>query len=345
MTSFQVKKESCLSLEDRLEINDLSGAHLSDLTVDGADIIRGLTQTPKSLPPRYFYDERGSQLFEQICDLPEYYPTRTEAWILRQCTHDIARMTGACELVELGSGSSTKTRQLLSAYQVLGHRLGYVPIDVSGRMLTNSAYQLLRDYPALRVQGMVGTYEQALAQLQPTTWPSRMIFFLGSTLGNLTPQECDRFLRQICAALDVGEYFLLGIDLQKSKPPLEAAYNDSQGITAQFNLNMLAHLNQRFEGDFDCQQFEHCAFYNEQFHQIEMHLRCLQAQVIELEALNLTIELEAGETIRTEISRKFNLDTIQAELRLSGLMPLATWTDPNQWFGLILTQKPSPEVH
>jgi dimethylhistidine N-methyltransferase len=336
---FQATQENFSSLEERLEINYLRSANLPINTVDGQDLVSGLTQTPKSLPPRYFYDDCGSQLFEQICELPEYYPTRTEAWILHQYANEIARMTGACQLVEVGSGSSTKTRLLLDAYQALGNGLGYVPIDVSGGILTESAQQLLRDYPALQIQGLVGTYEQAIAQLEPTSLPSRMIFFLGSTLGNLTPQECDRFLSQILAALDVGEYFLLGIDLQKPKHLLEAAYNDAQGVTAQFNLNMLEHLNQRFKGNFDTKLFEHWAFYNDQLNQIEMHLRCLQAHTVHLEALNLKVEFEAGETIKTEISRKFDLEGIQKQLQAKGLKPFSVWTDPQQWFGLILAQK------
>ncbi|NEP57632.1 MAG: L-histidine N(alpha)-methyltransferase [Symploca sp. SIO2G7] len=336
---FQVTTENISSLEERLEINYLRSANLPTNTVDGQDIISGLTQNPKSLPPQYFYDDRGSQLFEQICELPEYYPTRTEASILCQYAGEIARITGACELVELGSGSSTKTRLLLDAYQALKNGLGYVPIDVSGGILTESAHQLLQDYPGLQIQGLVGTYEQALAQLQPTSLPSRMIFFLGSSLGNLTPQECDRFLSQILAALDVGEYFLLGVDLQKPKQIIEAAYNDAQGVTAQFNLNMLEHLNQRFAGNLNTQLFEHWAFYNNQLNQIEMHLRCLQTHTAYLEALNLKVEFEAGETIMTEISRKFDLEIIQEELEAKGLKSLAVWSDPQQWFGLILAQK------
>ncbi|NES20569.1 MAG: L-histidine N(alpha)-methyltransferase, partial [Symploca sp. SIO3E6] len=252
---------------------------------------------------------------------------------------EIARMTGVCELVELGSGSSTKTRLLLDAYQALKNSLGYVPIDVSGGILTESAHELLQDYPELQIQGLVGTYEQALAQLQPTSLPSRMICFLGSTIGNLKPQECERFLSQILAALDIGEYFLLGVDLQKPKHLLEAAYNDAQGVTAQFNLNMLEHLNQRFNGNFNTQLFEHWAFYNDQLNQIEMHLRCLQAHDIYLEAFNLKVEFEAGETMMTEISRKFDLEVIKEELQAKGLKSLAVWTDPQQWFGLILAQK------
>ena len=327
------------SLEERLQINNLIKNDGNVEVIDGKDVICGLTARPKSLPPKYFYDNLGSELFEQICELPEYYPTRTEAWILDQFSHEIAHMTGACELVELGSGSSTKTRLLLDAYQALENELRYVPIDVSGSILIESARNLLQEYPSLSVRGLVGTYEQALAQLKPTSLLSRTIVFLGSTLGNLTPQECDRFFSQILEALDVGEYFLLGIDLQKPKHILEAAYNDEQGVTAQFNLNMLEHLNRRFAGNFDSQLFEHWAFYNERLHRIEMHLRCLQAHTVCLEKLNLKVEFDAEETILTEISRKFNLEVIQEELQVKGFKPLATWTDPKQWFGLILSQK------
>lgn len=336
----QTVTENSLGLKkQRLQIDYLSSSNLLTNNLDGQDIIFGLTESPKSLPPRYFYDRRGSELFEQICELPEYYPTRTETQILQQYASEISQVTGACELVELGSGSSTKTRLLLDAYQALGDKLRYVPIDVSGEMLTQSAKQLQQEYPEIYIQGLVGTYAQALAQLKPTASPSRMIFFLGSSLGNFTPQQSDRFFSQINAALNVGDYFLLGVDLQKPKHLLEAAYNDAQGVTAQFNLNMLQHLNQRFGGNFNTQLFEHWAFYNEQLNQIEMHLRCLQSQTVALEALKLEVAFSAGETIRTEISRKFNLALIQQELQAQDLNTLAVWSDPKQWFGLILFQK------
>lgn len=307
---------------------------------NGEDIIHGLSQVPKTLPPRYFYDDRGSELFEQICTLPEYYLTRTETAILQAYAPEVARITGPCELVELGSGSATKTRLLLDAYSGLGHPLRYLPIDVSGGMLKSSALDLLAAYPALQVHGLVGTYELALRRLMPTRLPTRMICFLGSTLGNLSPQACEIFFTQIVSALQPGEYFLLGVDLQKSQEQLEAAYNDRQGITAEFNLNILRHLNQRFAGDLDLSQFRHWAFYNQSQHQIEMHLKSLSPQTARLKTLDLAIALEAGETILTEISRKFNLSQIQQELQAKGLVPSRVWTDPNQWFGLILCQRP-----
>ncbi len=326
------------SIEKRLEIQHLLEANLVVSPTAGTDVIKGLTQAVKSLPPRYFYDNRGSELFEQICELPEYYLTRTEMSILQQYAGEIAQNTGACELVELGSGSSTKTRILLDAYHQLGYPLRYLPIDVSAGMLESSAKQLLADYPTLQVQALAGTYELALEQLQPPKLPHRMICFIGSTLGNLNPQECDLFLSQITAALQSGEYFLLGVDLQKPKHVLEAAYNDRQGVTAAFNLNMLEHLNWRFDGNFDITQFEHWAFYNETEHQIEMHLRSLREQTVELRALNLTVNFGLSETILTEISRKFDLKTIQQQLQVKGLVTQKVWTDPNQWFGLLLCQ-------
>ncbi|MDJ1177497.1 L-histidine N(alpha)-methyltransferase [Roseofilum sp. BLCC_M91] len=325
--------------QERLHLKQLSHSNLSASTVDGEDVIQGLSQDRKTLPPKYFYDAYGSQLFEQICELPEYYPTRTEDSILNQYADQIAQTTGVCELVELGSGSSTKTRRFLDTYQAVTDSLHYIPIDVSGSILTESAQQLLQDYPNLQIQGLVGSYEEALVELERTPAPSRMVCFLGSTLGNLNAQECDRFFDHILDALHIGEYFLLGVDLQKPKDILEAAYNDAQGVTAEFNLNMLDHLNQRFRGNFKRQNFEHWAFYNQELNQIEMHLRCLNPHTVELADLNFQVKFIAGETIRTEISRKFNIQTVQAELAGKGLKPVAAWTDPKQWFGLILSQK------
>ncbi|MDF5716793.1 MAG: L-histidine N(alpha)-methyltransferase [Rhizonema sp. NSF051] len=324
--------------EERLTVQYLQEANPIVSPHPGTDVVKGLTQTPKTLSARYFYDDRGSELFEKICELPEYYLTRTETAILQQCASEIAQVTGACELVELGSGSSTKTRILLNAYNQLGYSIRYLPIDVSAGMLESSAKQLLVDYPSLEVHALAGTYESALAQLEPTQLPSRMIFFIGSSLGNLNPQECEAFLSKITDALQVGEYFLLGVDLQKPKHILEAAYNDSQKVTAAFNLNMLEHLNWRFDGNFDTTQFSHLAFYNEIEQRIEMHLSSLRSQTVELRALNLNVNFAPAETIFTEISRKFDLHAIQQELKALHLVPQKVWTDENKWFGLLLCQ-------
>ncbi len=327
-------------LEQRLHIDYL--LHPADVAQAERDAVQevtqGLMQVPKSLPPHYFYDERGSELFEQICNLPEYYLTRTETQILQTCAGAIAQLTGPCELVELGSGSSTKTRILLDAYQQQGFPLYYSPIDVSASILESSAKDLLLHYPSLIVHGWVSTFQQALHRLHPSPLSSRMICFIGSTLGNLNPAACDAFFSQITQALQTGEFFLLGIDLQKPIDILEAAYSDRQGVTADFNLNMLRHLNHKFAGDFDLTQFEHWAFYNREAQQIEMHLKSLTAQTVQLKALDLTVQFEAGETILSEISRKFDLPTITAELHRHDLNPVQVWTDASQWFGVILCQ-------
>jgi dimethylhistidine N-methyltransferase len=309
------------------------------LTVDeGADVIQGLTSTPKSLSPKYFYDRLGSELFEKICDLPEYYPTRTETAILTTASKEITDITGICELVELGSGSSTKTRLLLSAYDNLGKPWQYVPIDVSSEILKNSVLQLHKEYANLSILGLVGTYEQALLQLPPSSLPQRMIIFLGSTLGNFTYQQSDRLFDEARDILQVGDYFLLGIDLQKPIDILEAAYNDSQGITAAFNLNMLSHLNGCFDGNFDINLFKHRAIYNQKEQQIEMYLYAQKSHQVRLDKLDLEIIFTENEPILTEISRKFNLNQMQKFLANHRLKTIKSWTDENNYFGLILTK-------
>ena len=319
----------------RLTIRDLMALTASDAT-SGQDVVAGLSAQPKSLPPKYFYDERGSLLFEQICELPEYYLTRTETALLRAYGEAIAQTTGPCEIAELGSGSAIKTRILLDAYQAAGQPLRYLPIDVSGTMLTSSAQQLLKAYTTLQIHGLISTYELALANLPPAQLPARMLCFIGSTIGNLQPHECDRFLSQVSATLRPGDYFLLGLDLQKEVSILEAAYNDSQGVTADFNLNMLQHLNRRFEGDFNLDSFAHVAYYNQRRTQIEMYLESRRSQTVHFKALDFTANFAAGERLLSEISRKFSLKAI-AQLLTSHQLPLVkTCVDKNQWFGLLL---------
>ena len=332
-------------LDPRLQIETLRDSDRNDRlaaqVADRNEILNGLAQPQKTLPAKYFYDQHGSELFEAICGQPEYYPTRTEAWILDRYAGEIANATGPCELVELGSGSSTKTRALLDAYRDLGGPLRYMPIDVSRTILTDSARQLLRDYPTLHVRGAIATYEQALADLgagqDAIDLPSRMLIFLGSSLGNFTPEECDRFFMQVRDFLSVGEYFLLGVDLHKATAQLEAAYNDAQGVTARFNLNVLDHLNSRFATNFDRDNFEHWAFYNEHDRQIEMHLRCLNNHDIHLG--DRRFSFTQGETIRTEISRKFDVDALQTQLDHYSLEPVNVWQDPQGWFTSILTRR------
>ncbi len=306
---------------------------------DGKDIIAGLTQEFKTIPPRYFYDGKGSQLFEKICELSEYYPTRTEASILEKYGKEIAKNTGSVEIVELGSGSSTKTQLLLDAYQNLDYPLYYTPIDVSGGILKESANNLLAKYSTLKISGKVATYEKALSKLSYSALSQRICLFLGSTIGNFTPEECDRFIDLIINSLNVGDYFLLGVDLQKSVSTLEAAYNDSQGVTADFNLNILDHLNWRFDGNFDPSLFKHQAIYNTTENQIEMYLICQRSHTIKLSALDLIVGFKEGEKILTEISRKFDLQEKSKYLSSKGFRINATYTDDKSWFGLLLCQK------
>ncbi|MEO1133065.1 MAG: L-histidine N(alpha)-methyltransferase [Cyanobacteria bacterium J06639_1] len=321
-------------LDSRLAIDN----RLTGTTQNYEDAIAGLSAISKWLPSTYFYDERGSQLFEQICQLPEYYPTRTEAAILERVAVAIADRVGRTELFELGSGSSTKTRLLLDVFSDRGSLSRYVPVDVSSEMLIQSAKTLLAAYPSLRVRAVADDYFHVWDRL-PVATAKRTVVFLGSTLGNLDPQSCDRFLSKLSAAVDVGDYFLLGIDLQKPVAILEAAYNDSQGVTAEFNLNLLRHLNCRLSGDFELTQFAHRAFYNREQHQIEMHLVSQIRQTVTLKAIDLVVELEAGESIRTEISRKFDLADMERVLKPKGWTVRDRWTDDRQWFGLMLLQK------
>jgi dimethylhistidine N-methyltransferase len=325
------------SIESRLNIDCLLNSQdIADK--NRRDVILGLTQKPKILPPYYFYDAKGSELFEAICELSEYYPTRTEAAILERYALEIANLTGKVTLIELGSGSSTKTRILLDAYQQEDRCLNYMPIDVSGSILKQSALSLLTDYAALKIEGKVATYHQALSNLQFLKSRSKLVLFLGSSLGNFSPEECDLFIDLLASSLNLGDYFLLGIDLQKPVHILEAAYNDSQGITAQFNLNMLQHLNWRFQGNFELNLFQHRAIYNRQACQIEMYLTSKERQVIDLKALDLQVNFAKEETVLTEISRKFNLQQMATYLETKGLKSIATYTDDREWFGLLLCQ-------
>ena len=338
MSTFSSSDQDRNSQALRLEIDYLLDTEVIEKD-DAQDAIAGLQSNPKSIPARYFYDRQGSQLFEAICELPEYYPTRTEASILKQYGAEIVARTQVVELVELGSGSSTKTRFLLDAYQTANSPLYYTPVDVSGSILKTSANDLLREYPQLKIQGKVATYSQALKQLSTYSLGKRMIIFLGSSIGNFSPSECDRFIAQITTALNPGDYFLLGIDLQKPQAILEAAYNDASGVTAAFNLNILQHLNHRFDSNFNLDLFQHRAIYNTTLHQIEMYLISQQPQSVKLKQLDLTIQLEQEEAILTEISRKFDLRQMKQYLNNQNLNPIKTYTDPQQWFGLLLCQK------
>ncbi len=311
-------------------------------TPEGAEVIQGLSKTPKQLSPKYFYDDRGSQLFEDICQLPEYYPTRTEAWILQTYATEIAAITDSHELIELGSGSSTKTRLLLDAYRSLWadrpDTCHYLPVDISGGILHSSVVQLQSQYPEFWIQGLLGTYDQALDYLAHSNERSRLLFFLGSSMGNFSPADFNSFVDRVAQSLKPGDYFLLGVDLEKDLEILKAAYNDSQGVTAAFNLNMLAHLNRRFGGNFDLDAFSHEAVYNTADSQIEMYLHCHRDCQVQFDRLDFVANFQAGESILTELSRKFRLDRLPKQLAERGLTTVKTWSDPQQWFGLLLCQ-------
>ncbi len=311
----------------------------------GADVVAGLTASPKTLPPKYFYDDYGSELFERICDQPEYYPTRTENAILAAISDEIAALTGPCDMVELGSGSARKTRVLIDAYMARADAadgagaLRYIPVDVSGGILKSSAQDLIDRHPELEIWGLIGTYEQALAGLPPRDLPARMVMFLGSTMGNLLPHEAEAFLARAGRALHGGEYFLIGFDLQKPVDVLEAAYNDAEGVTAAFNLNMLRHLNASYDGDFELDRFRHLAFYNHDHHRIEMHLESQAEQTVTLRGLDLTVDFEPGETIHSEISRKFTREHMADAFADAGFSAVQSWTDPKEWYAVSLFRK------
>ncbi|MFM2129797.1 MAG: hypothetical protein RL477_1343 [Pseudomonadota bacterium] len=317
----------------RFRLTRLDEAEVAD---DGADVVAGLAAPGKSLPCRYFYDARGSELFERICATPEYYPTRTERAILKAHAGDIAEATGPAEIVELGAGSSVKTRLLLEAYAASGRRVDFAPIDVSGDMLAASARRLIARYDDLTIRAVAGTYEAALDVLHPAPDGRRVFLFLGSTIGNFAEDERKAFLARIREAMLPGDHFLLGFDRIKDARVLHAAYNDAEGVTAAFNRNMLAHLNARYHGDFRPGRFRHVAFWNESLSRIEMHLESDRAQAATLADLGLTVDLTAGERIHTEISRKFDAAALADEMKALGFSSRARWSDEREWFSLAL---------
>ncbi|HEY7610845.1 MAG TPA: L-histidine N(alpha)-methyltransferase [Alphaproteobacteria bacterium] len=309
---------------------------------DGADVVRGLGARPKTLPPKYFYDAQGSRLFDRITALPEYYLTRTEQRILQDCARRLGALMGPADLVELGCGSARKTRTVVDALieqTPAKAPLLYVPIDVSEVALEEGAAGLSAAFPRLAVSGLVGTYEAALADLPPRLAPRRLMMFLGSTIGNLDPGESAEFFAAVARALAPGDALLLGFDLAKTPGIIEAAYNDAQGVTAAFNLNMLRHLNRRFDGDFDLARFQHRAFFNAEASQIEMHLASAEAQTVRLRKLGIGARFEAGETIRTEISRKFRFADMAETVARHGFALAERWSDSAEWFALALFRR------
>jgi L-histidine N-alpha-methyltransferase len=307
-----------LTLQSHLPPDFLAGALR-------ADVARGLTATPKTLPPKWFYDERGSELFDQITELPEYYPSRAEREILVARAGEVAARTGARVLVELGSGSGEKTRLLIEALRARGTLATYVPMDVSPSPLLESGRALVRDYPGLSVRALLADFEHQLAVLP--TGDRRLTAFLGGTIGNLEPAPRAVFLAQLRDSTASGDWLLLGTDLVKDPGVLVPAYDDAAGVTARFNKNVLQVINRELDADFDPDAFEHVARWDAAAEWIEMRLRSSTEQKVRVDALDLVVDFGAGEELRTEVSAKFRPERVDVELAAAGFAARAGWTD------------------
>ncbi|MFI8521145.1 L-histidine N(alpha)-methyltransferase [Streptomyces sp. NPDC085481] len=297
-----------------------------------ADVLHGLTRMPKELPPKWFYDARGSELFDEITRLPEYYPTRAEREILVARSHDIAAATGARTLVELGSGSSEKTRHLIDA--LLPELDSYVPVDVSESALQGACEALLAERPGLYIHAMVADFTHGL--VLPATPGPRLVAFLGGTIGNLLPDERRGFLGAVRGMLSPGDALLLGTDLVKDEATLVAAYDDAAGVTAAFNRNVLAVIDRELGADADPGDFDHVALWDREQEWIEMRLRARHALVVKIPELDLVVPFEAGEELRTEVSAKFRQEGVRKELAAAGLTLARWWTDSEGRFALSL---------
>ncbi|KQX39730.1 dimethylhistidine N-methyltransferase [Variovorax sp. Root434] len=305
-------------------------AAAAPLSEFGREMQAGLARSPRRISPKFFYDAAGSQLFDRICELPEYYPTRTELRILGECAGEIAGQIGPnAEIVEFGAGSLTKVRLLLDA---LDSPRRYLPIDISGEYLEAAAQRLKADYPELVVQPIAADYTMPLVLPAPVVGAGRRVgFFPGSTIGNFEPEEALAFL-QLAARMLRGGGLLIGVDLVKDPERLHAAYNDAQGVTADFNLNLLRRANAELDANFDLDGFAHAAFYNAPRQRIEMHLVSRMAQSVSLNGE--TFEFEEGETIHTEYSHKFTVEGLRALAVRAGFRPGAVWTDPEKLFSV-----------
>ncbi|GAA3431242.1 L-histidine N(alpha)-methyltransferase [Kutzneria kofuensis] len=300
------------------------------------DVRAGLAGPLKSLPPKWFYDAVGSDLFERITELPEYYPTRAEREVLRARAAEIASVTQARTLIELGSGSSDKTRTLLDALRDNGSLRQFVPMDVSESALRAAAETIVGEYPGLSVHAVVGDFTEHLALL-PGEGP-RMVAFLGGTIGNLLPAERAKFFGSIRAVLEPGEWLLLGTDLVKDPGVLVPAYDDAQGVTAEFNLNVLRVVNRELDADFDADAFQHVALWDDVDEWIEMRLRALRPMHVKLPGAGIEIDFAEGEEMRTEISAKFRHERVTAELADAGFALSHWWTDSARRFAVSLSR-------
>ena len=301
------------------------------------DVFDGLQKTPKSLPPKWFYDSVGSDLFDRITRLPEYYPTRAEAEILRARSAEIASASEADTLVELGSGTSEKTRMLLDALRERGCLSRFVPFDVDASILSTAATAIQRDYAGIEISAVCGDFEEHLTEIPGGG--RRLFVFLGSTIGNLTPGPRADFLAALSAQMRSGDSLLLGTDLVKDTARLVRAYDDAAGVTAAFNRNVLAVINRQLDADFDVDGFEHVARWNAGEERIEMWLRAGRRQRVRIGALELTVDFAEGEEMLTEVSCKFRPEGVSAELAGVGLRRIRWWTDAAGDFGLSLAVK------
>jgi L-histidine N-alpha-methyltransferase len=313
----------------------LRGAHERSLA---EDVLDGLTRPFKELSPKHFYDARGAELFDRICELPEYYPTRAERAILQQTAGELASLTGAAELVELGSGTAAKTRVLLDAMEAAGTLTRYIPVDVTESMVRECAEELTEEYPGLKVHGVIGDLERHLDRVPPAVGP-RIVAFLGGTIGNFPPGSRRRVLREIARLLGPEDHLLMGTDLVKDPDVLEAAYDDAQGVTAEFNRNVLRVLNRELGADFDPEDFDHVALFDSEHEWIEMRLRARREHTTLVRALDLPVHFRAGEELRTEISAKFTPERLDADLSAAGLELVRWLTDPDQLFALTLSRR------
>lgn len=300
------------------------------------DVLDGLTRPFKELPPKHFYDARGSELFERICDLPEYYPTRTEKQILERNVEEIVDRTRAGELVELGSGAADKARIMLDAMQRAGTLRYYVPLDVSETVVEEAARQLVDEHEGLKVHGVVGDFERHLDRVPPARGTPRIVALLGGTIGNFPPGTRRVLLRKIAALLGPADRLLLGTDLVKEPALIEAAYDDAEGVTAEFNRNVLRVINRELDADFAPDAFEHVAFFDRRHEWVEMRLRAKRPCSVLIADLDLRVEFAAGEEVRTEISAKFTRSRLEADYRAAGLSLERWYTDPDELFALSL---------
>lgn len=325
-------------MEGRLFIERLFDPRLDSTLAD--DARRGLAARRKSIPPKYFYDEEGSRLFARISELPEYYLTRSEERLLERSARAILEIARPTDLIELGSGAAKKTRLLLDAAESLALAPRYHPFDVCEPMLVASAAELLERYPWLEVHAVLGDYERHLDRLPEGE--RRLVAFLGSTIGNFTPRHAVRFVRAIAESLRPGEHLLLGADLVKPVGELERAYDDAAGVTAEFNRNVLRVMNRELGADFDPQAFEHVAFFDRRRRRIEMHLRASRRQQVSLGALGMTVGFRAGETLHTEISRKFTRRDLAELCHRAGFRVKHWFTAVKPAFALVLCENVQP---